>query len=155
MAQGLDSVTDMVIQAIFPWCVTPELYAARPEYVDALAEFVRGRPMPPVDAFMRFACPLTEGIDRWLRSGGNGPSGVNQPVRGNRATVGQELARVVEEDDAVAQQAPPLLGMEGDDPGRVTVRAVSWRTWGLMWAHFSPLGIAEVSGGRGSASCNP
>jgi hypothetical protein len=46
----------------------------------------------------------------------------------NRATVGQELARVVEEDDAVAQQAPPLLGVEGDDVGRVTVRAVSWRT---------------------------
>jgi len=53
MAQGLDSVTDMVIQGIFPWCFTPEMYAARPEYVDALAEFVRGRPMPPVDAFMR------------------------------------------------------------------------------------------------------
>jgi len=53
MAQGLDSVTDMIIQGIFPWCFTPELYAARPEYIDALAEFVRGRPMPPVDAFMR------------------------------------------------------------------------------------------------------
>ena len=53
MARGLDSVTDMVIQGIFPWCFTPELYAARPEYIDALAEFVRGRPMPPVDAFMR------------------------------------------------------------------------------------------------------
>ena len=53
VAQGLDSVTDMIIQAIFPWCFTPELYAARPEYIDALAEFVRGRPMPPVDAFMR------------------------------------------------------------------------------------------------------
>jgi len=53
MAQGLDSVTDMVIAGIFPWCFTPELYAARPEYVDALTEFVRGRPMPPVDAFMR------------------------------------------------------------------------------------------------------
>jgi hypothetical protein len=66
--------------------------------------------------------------DSWLLSGGNGPSDVNQPVWGNRATVGQELARVVEEDDAVAQQAPPLLGMEGDDAGRVTVRAVSWRT---------------------------
>jgi len=46
----------------------------------------------------------------------------------NRATVGQEFARVVEDDDAVAQQAPPLLGAEGDDVGRVTVRAVSCRT---------------------------
>jgi pimeloyl-ACP methyl ester carboxylesterase len=53
MAQGLDSVTEMVIVGIFPWCYTPEMYAARPDYVDALAEFVRGRPMPPVDAFMR------------------------------------------------------------------------------------------------------
>jgi pimeloyl-ACP methyl ester carboxylesterase len=53
MANGLDSVTEMVIAGIFPFCLTPELYAARPEYVNALAEFVRGRPMPPVDAFMR------------------------------------------------------------------------------------------------------
>jgi pimeloyl-ACP methyl ester carboxylesterase len=53
MARGLDSVTEMVIAGIFPWCFTPELYAARPEYVDSLAEFVRSRPMPPVDAFIR------------------------------------------------------------------------------------------------------
>ena len=53
MAQGLGDVTDMVIQGIFPWCFTPELYAARPEYIDSLADFVRGRPMPPVDAFLR------------------------------------------------------------------------------------------------------
>ncbi len=53
IAHGLDSVTDMVIKGIFPWCFTPELYAERPEYVDALADFVRGRPMPPVDALMR------------------------------------------------------------------------------------------------------
>src|SRR6201993_4689545 len=53
MAKALDSVTDMVIQGIFPWCFTPELYAARPEYIDSLADFVRSRPMPPVDAFMR------------------------------------------------------------------------------------------------------
>jgi len=53
MAQALGSVTDMVIQGIFPWCFTPELYAARPEYIDSLADFVRSRPMPPVDAFLR------------------------------------------------------------------------------------------------------
>ncbi len=53
MAQGLDSVTDMVITGIFPWCFTPELYAARPEYIQSLADFVRSRPMPPVDAFLR------------------------------------------------------------------------------------------------------
>jgi hypothetical protein len=53
-------------------------------------------------------------------------------VRRNRATVGQEFASVVEEDDAVAQEAPPLLGVEGDGAGRVTVRPVSWRTRGLV-----------------------
>jgi pimeloyl-ACP methyl ester carboxylesterase len=53
MARGLDSVAEMVIAGIFPWCFTPELYAARPEYIDSLADFVRSRPMPPVDAFMR------------------------------------------------------------------------------------------------------
>ena len=53
MAEGLGSVTDMVIKGIFPWCFTPELYAARPEYIDSLAEFVRGRPMPDVNSFLR------------------------------------------------------------------------------------------------------
>lgn len=53
MAKGLDSVTEMVILGIFPWCYTPELYAAKPEYIQALSDFVRGRPKQPLDAFMR------------------------------------------------------------------------------------------------------
>jgi len=53
MARELDSVTDMVIKGIFPWCFTPELYDSRPEFIESLAEFVRSRPMPPVDAFFR------------------------------------------------------------------------------------------------------
>jgi 3-oxoadipate enol-lactonase len=53
MAQGLGSVTEMVIKGIFPWCFTPQLYAARPEYIESLADFVRSRPMPPVDALLR------------------------------------------------------------------------------------------------------
>jgi pimeloyl-ACP methyl ester carboxylesterase len=53
MASALGSVTDMVIKGIFPWCFTPELYDARPEYVDSLGDFVRSRPMPPADAFQR------------------------------------------------------------------------------------------------------
>ena len=53
MAEGMGDVTEMVIRGIFPWCFTPELYAARPEYIDGLADFVRGRPMPAVDAFLR------------------------------------------------------------------------------------------------------
>jgi pimeloyl-ACP methyl ester carboxylesterase len=53
MAKGLGSVTEMIILGIFPWCYTPELYAARPDYINALSDFVRGRPKQPVDAFMR------------------------------------------------------------------------------------------------------
>jgi 3-oxoadipate enol-lactonase len=55
IAQALDSVPEMIIQGIFPWCFTPEMYAARPEYVESLADFVRSRPMPPVDALIRQA----------------------------------------------------------------------------------------------------
>ncbi len=53
MAKGLGSVPEMVILGIFPWCFTPELYAARPDYIASLADFVRGRPAQPLDAFMR------------------------------------------------------------------------------------------------------
>ena len=53
IAKGLGSVTEMIIQGIFPWCFTPELYAAKPDYIEALAAFVRGRPAQPVDAFLR------------------------------------------------------------------------------------------------------
>ncbi len=53
IAKGLDSVQEMVILGIFPWCFTPELYAAKPEYIQSLADFVRGRPKQPLDAFMR------------------------------------------------------------------------------------------------------
>ena len=53
MAPALGSVTEMAIQGIFPWCFTPELYAARPDYIESLADFVRSRPMPTVDAVLR------------------------------------------------------------------------------------------------------
>ena len=53
MAKGLGDVTETVIQGIFPWCFTPELYAAQPDYVASLAAFVRSRPQQPLDAFLR------------------------------------------------------------------------------------------------------
>jgi len=53
MAKALGSVPEMVIQGIFPWCFTPELYAEKPDYIKALADFVRGRPAQPLDAFIR------------------------------------------------------------------------------------------------------
>src|SRR5229473_5122485 len=47
-AKALSSIPETVILAIFPWCFTPELYAAKPEYVQSLAGFVRGRPAQSV-----------------------------------------------------------------------------------------------------------
>ena len=53
MAKALDSVPEMVVRGIFPWCFTPELYATRPEYIQSLADFVRSRPPQPVSAFLQ------------------------------------------------------------------------------------------------------
>ena len=52
-AKALGSVPEMVILSIFPWCFTPELYAARPECIQSLAEFVRGRPVQPLASFLQ------------------------------------------------------------------------------------------------------
>ncbi len=53
MAKALDNVPEMVILGIFPWCLTPELYAAKPDYIQALADFVRSRPQQSVAAFLQ------------------------------------------------------------------------------------------------------
>jgi pimeloyl-ACP methyl ester carboxylesterase len=52
LASTLPTVADVVIQAIFPWCFTPEMYVERPDFVETLADFVRSRPAQPVDAFL-------------------------------------------------------------------------------------------------------
>jgi len=52
-AKALGNVAEMVILSIFPWCFTPELYATKPEYIRALADFVRGRPPQPLAAFLQ------------------------------------------------------------------------------------------------------
>jgi pimeloyl-ACP methyl ester carboxylesterase len=52
LASTLPTVSDVVIQGIFPWCFTPEMYVDRPEFVDTLVDFVRGRPAQPLDAFL-------------------------------------------------------------------------------------------------------
>lgn len=52
MASALPAVADVVTQGIFPWCFTPEMYNDRPEFVDALVDFVRSRPVQPVNAFL-------------------------------------------------------------------------------------------------------
>ena len=52
LAPSLPTVADVVIQAIFPFCFTPEAYASRPEFVEALVDFVRSRPAQPLEAFL-------------------------------------------------------------------------------------------------------
>jgi 3-oxoadipate enol-lactonase len=52
-AKALGSVPEMVILSIFPWCFTPELYAAKPDYIQSLADFVRGRSAQPLAAFIQ------------------------------------------------------------------------------------------------------
>jgi pimeloyl-ACP methyl ester carboxylesterase len=53
IASGLGNVPDMVITGIFPWCFTPDFYSSNPDYIASLADFVRGRPVQPVDALLR------------------------------------------------------------------------------------------------------
>jgi len=52
LARTRPSVADVVIEAIFPLCFTPEMYVSRPDFVDTLEEFVRSRPVQPPDAFL-------------------------------------------------------------------------------------------------------
>jgi len=53
MAKELDNMPELVIEGIFPWCFTPELYAQKPDYIKALSDFVRSRPKQPLDAFIQ------------------------------------------------------------------------------------------------------
>jgi 3-oxoadipate enol-lactonase len=53
MAKALGSVSEMVVLGIFPWCFTPELYAAKPDYIQSLGNFVRSRPAQPLTAFIQ------------------------------------------------------------------------------------------------------
>lgn len=53
MAKASGSVPEMVVGGIFPWCFTPALYAAKPEYIQSLADFVRSRPVQPLAAFLQ------------------------------------------------------------------------------------------------------
>jgi 3-oxoadipate enol-lactonase len=52
MARSLGNVQETVIRGLFPWCFTPELYGARPEYIQALCDFVRSRPAQSLESFL-------------------------------------------------------------------------------------------------------
>jgi len=52
MVKATQSVAEMVVLGLFPWCFTPELYAAKPEYIQGLADFVRSRPAQSIESFI-------------------------------------------------------------------------------------------------------
>ena len=52
-AKALGSIPETVILALFPWCFTPELYAAKPEFIQSLADFVRSRPPQSLASFIQ------------------------------------------------------------------------------------------------------
>ena len=52
-AKARGSVSETLIRAMFPWCFTPDLYAAKPEYIQGLADFVRSRPAQSVESYLR------------------------------------------------------------------------------------------------------
>ena len=52
-AKALGVVPEMVVHSLFPWCFTSELYNAKPEYIQGLADFVRSRPAQPLSAFLQ------------------------------------------------------------------------------------------------------
>src|SRR5260370_190217 len=51
-AKALNSVPEMIILSIFPWCFTPELYAAKPDYIQSLPDFLRCRPEQPPASYL-------------------------------------------------------------------------------------------------------
>ena len=40
-AKGLNSVPEMIIQGILPWCFTPEFYSGNPEFIGKYPERVK------------------------------------------------------------------------------------------------------------------
>lgn len=75
-----------------------------------------------------------------LRGGGEDVRG-GSAVGFYAATVRQQLAGVLENDHAVAEKAPSLLGVAGDDAGGVMIDRVGAWTGGLVLTHYG------VSGG--------
>lgn len=52
-ANGVNSVHETMIRAMFPWCFAPATYNSRPDYIAALCEFVRSRPQMPVEQYIQ------------------------------------------------------------------------------------------------------
>lgn len=80
-----------------------------------------------------------------LLSGDEGMAGW-AAVRGDAASVGKDLAGVLEPDNSVAEQTPALFREAGDDFGGVPVGGIGGGAGGLVLAHRgSPEGGGTVS----------
>jgi 3-oxoadipate enol-lactonase len=53
LAKGYGNVTDLIVNGIFPWCFTPEMYTNRGDHLQGLCDFVRSRPPMSVDGFIQ------------------------------------------------------------------------------------------------------
>jgi len=51
-AKAMGSVPEMVINALLPWCLTPDLYVTKPECLQGLKDFVRSRPAQGLAQFV-------------------------------------------------------------------------------------------------------
>ena len=71
---------------------------------------------------------------RWSAQAASGAPG-GSAVRGDGAAVGEQLTGVLEDDDAVAEQAPALLREAGDDPGGLPVGGFGGGAGRLVLAH--------------------
>jgi len=52
IAKSKGNVVETAINYIFPWCLTPGIFAAKPNYIMGLVDFVKSRPAQPVDGFL-------------------------------------------------------------------------------------------------------
>lgn len=52
VARALDDVCQTAIQAIFPWCFTPQRYAEQPEFIETVVNFALSRPRQRVGDFL-------------------------------------------------------------------------------------------------------
>jgi len=53
IAKQVNNMREAIIQAIFPWCYTPEFYAQKADVLQGLCDFVRSRPQQPLEAFLQ------------------------------------------------------------------------------------------------------
>jgi len=93
--------------------------------------------------FSGAVCGAGSGASR-PHSGRGQSAMVVRTARRDFPTVGQQLAGIVEENHAVTQQAPPLLGVDGDGVCGVSVEPVRRWARGPMWTHLSHLPLRSV-----------